>query len=38
MVETAINTGLRWGEAIALKPRHLHLGTGRLTVEVGFPS
>jgi integrase len=37
MIETAINTGLRWGELIALKPRHLHLdpelGTGRLTVE-----
>lgn len=33
MVETAINTGLRWGELIALKPRHLDLGTGRLTVE-----
>jgi len=32
-VETAINTGLRWGELIALKPRHLDLGTGRLTVE-----
>ena len=25
MVETAINTGLRWGELIALKPRHLDL-------------
>ncbi|MBC7632149.1 tyrosine-type recombinase/integrase [Aeromicrobium sp.] len=33
MVETAINTGLRWGELIALKPRHLDLETGRLTVE-----
>jgi integrase len=37
MVETAINTGLRWGELIALKPRHLHVdpesGTGTLTVE-----
>jgi integrase len=37
MIETAINTGLRWGELIALKPRHLHLdpesGAGRLTVE-----
>src|SRR3954447_25646563 len=33
MVETAINTGLRWGELIALKPRHLHLATGELTVE-----
>ena len=27
MVETAINTGLRWGELIALKPRHLDLIT-----------
>ena len=25
MVETAINTGLRWGELIALKPRHLDI-------------
>lgn len=33
MVETAINTGLRWGELIALKPRHLDLDTRRLTVE-----
>jgi len=33
MVETAINTGLRWGELIALKPRHLNLETGKLTVE-----
>jgi integrase len=37
MIETAINTGLRWGELIALKPRHLDLdpeqGTGTLTVE-----
>ncbi len=33
MIETAINTGLRWGELIALKPRHLNLDTGRLTVE-----
>jgi integrase len=33
MVETAINTGLRWGELIALKPRHLDLTVGRLTVE-----
>ncbi len=33
MVETAINTGLRWGELIALKPRHLDLATGKLTVE-----
>ena len=29
MVETAINTGLRWGELIALKPRHLDLATGQ---------
>jgi integrase len=37
MVQTAIDTGVRWGELIALKPRHLDLdpesGTGRLTVE-----
>jgi integrase len=33
MVETAINTGLRWGELIALKPRHLDLTAGRLAVE-----
>jgi integrase len=33
MVETAIDTGLRWGELIALKPRHLDLATGELTVE-----
>ncbi len=33
MVETEINTGLRWGELIALKPRHLDPTTGRLTVE-----
>jgi integrase len=33
MVETAINTGLRWGELIALRPRHLDLATGELTVE-----
>ena len=33
MVETAINTGLRWGELIALKPRHLDLDAGKLTVE-----
>src|SRR3954447_24308441 len=33
MVETPINTGLRWGELIALKPRHLDLATGELTVE-----
>jgi integrase len=33
MVETAINTGLRWGELIALKPCHLNLAAGKLTVE-----
>ena len=33
MIETAINTGLRWGELIALRPRHLDLTAGRLTVE-----
>jgi len=33
MVETAINTGLRWGELIALKPRHLDLIKHTLTVE-----
>jgi integrase len=33
MVETAIDTGLRWGELIALKPRHLDLDTGNLNVE-----
>jgi integrase len=33
MIETAINTGMRWGELIALKPRHLDLTTGKLTVE-----
>ena len=33
MVETAINTGLRWGELIALKPRDLDLTTGKLTVQ-----
>src|SRR3954451_15604451 len=33
LIETAINTGLRWGELIALKPRHLNLDTGRLAVE-----
>jgi integrase len=33
MVDTAINTGLRWGELIALKPRHLDLTARRLTVE-----
>lgn len=33
MVETAINTGLRWGELIALKPRQLDLIKRTLTVE-----
>ena len=33
MVETAIATGLRWGALIALKPRHLNLDTGHLTVQ-----
>ncbi len=33
MVETAINTGLRWGELIALKPRHLDLIMHTLRVE-----
>ena len=33
MVETAINTGLRWGELIALKPRHFDLIKRTLTVE-----
>ena len=33
MIETAIDTGLRWGELVALKPRHLDLSAGKLTVE-----
>jgi integrase len=33
MVETAINTGLRWGELVALKPRHLDLNKRMLSVE-----
>ena len=33
MVETAIETGLRWGELIALKPRHIDFGRRQLTVE-----
>ncbi len=33
MVETAVNTGLRWGELIALKPRHLDLIKRTLSVE-----
>jgi integrase len=32
MVETAIETGLRWGELIALRPRHLDHTHGTLTV------
>ena len=28
MIETAIDTGLRWGELVALRPRHLDLETG----------
>jgi len=36
MVETAINTGLRSGELIALKPRHLDLNKRTLTVEETF--
>jgi integrase len=32
MVEVAIGTGLRWGELIALRPRHFDLAVGRLTV------
>jgi len=33
MIETAIDTGLRWGELIALKPRHLDLIKRTLRVE-----
>ena len=33
MVQVAIETGLRWGELIALRPRHLDLRHGTLTVE-----
>jgi len=33
MVEIAINTGLRWGELIALQPRHFDLLKRNLTVE-----
>ena len=32
-METAINTGLRWGELIAMKPRHLDLIKRTLRVE-----
>src|SRR3954454_13324459 len=33
LVETVINTGLRWGELIALNPRHLDLIERSLSVE-----
>jgi site-specific recombinase XerD len=33
MVETAIETGMRWGELIALKPRHIDFLRRQLTVE-----
>jgi integrase len=33
MVETLIETGLRWGELIALKPRHIDFLRRTLTVE-----
>ncbi len=33
MVETLIETGLRWGELIALKPRHIDFLRRSLTVE-----
>lgn len=33
MIRTAIETGLRWGELIALRPKHLDLAHGTLTVE-----
>jgi len=32
MVETAIETGMRWGELIALKPRHVDFLRGTVTV------
>src|SRR5207342_1868225 len=32
MVETAIETGMRWGELIALKPRHIDFLRKQLTV------
>jgi integrase len=31
LLQTAINTGLRWGELIALRPCHVDLTTGRST-------
>ena len=33
MVQVAIETGLRWGELIALRPRHLNMLHGTLTVS-----
>jgi integrase len=33
MVETAIETGMRWGELIALRPRHVDFLRRQLTVE-----
>ncbi len=33
MVETAIETGMRWGELIALRPRHIDFLRKTLTVE-----
>lgn len=33
MVETAIETGMRWGELIALRPRHIDFLRKSLTVE-----
>jgi integrase len=33
MVLMAAETGLRWGELVALRPHHLHIPTATLTVE-----
>jgi integrase len=33
LVETAIETGMRWGELIALKPRHIDFLRRQITVE-----
>jgi integrase len=33
LVETAIETGMRWGELIALRPRHIDFLTKSVTVE-----
>lgn len=33
MIETAIGTGMRWGELAALRPRHLDLERGMLTIS-----